>query len=36
MYPNGEVTIEKQETISEQIGVNEEFLKVLQEGIVEY
>lgn len=33
---DGEVMIKKQRTISEQMGVDEEFLSVLEEGMAEY
>ena len=33
---DGEVMIKKQKTISEQMGVDEEFLSILEEGMAEY
>lgn len=33
---NGKVTIKKQETVFEQMGVDDDFLNVLQEGMIEY
>lgn len=33
---NGVVTIKKQEAISDQMGVDEDFLRMLQEGMAEY
>ena len=33
---NGEMLLEKKETVSEKMGVDEEFLSVLQEGMAEY
>lgn len=32
----GTVIIEKQKTVSEQMGVDEDFLNILQEGMAEY
>lgn len=32
----GDVMIEKQKTVSEQMGVEKEFLSILQEGMTEY
>lgn len=33
---NGQILLEKKETVSEKMGVDEEFLSVLQEGMAEY
>lgn len=33
---NGQVMIEKQKTVSEEMGVEKEFLSILQEGMAEY
>ncbi|WP_161878627.1 type II toxin-antitoxin system PrlF family antitoxin [Alkalibacterium sp. MB6] len=33
---NGDVVIKKQKTISEEMGVDKEFLSILQEGMTEY
>lgn len=32
----GEILLKKKETVSEKMGVNEEFLSILQEGMSEY
>lgn len=33
---NGDVMIEKQKSVSEEMGVDKEFLSILQEGMTEY
>lgn len=33
---NGDVVIEKQKSVSEEMGVDKEFLSILQEGMAEY